>query len=207
MSELTKNRSIEFFESQFQRQVRDREYTLNPFEVLARDYIFGAVLDFGSGLGNLSLEAGRRGCRVLAVDASPTAVTRINMDAHAQALLVHAIQADLRTWKIDQHFDTIVAIGVLSFFSRRRALELLCEIQTHINPGGLAIINVLIEGTSYMGMFDTNSYYLFGRNELEEAFTGWTILLSKHQTFPAPDQTVKEFSTVIAKKPALPERF
>jgi len=195
------NRSVQFFETQFQRQVRHREYALNPFETLAQPYIAGSVLDLGSGLGNLSLEAGRRGCRVLAVDGSLTAVTRINADAHREGLLVHAIQVDLSSWRIDQQFDTIVAIGLLQFFGRRRALELLDDIQTHITPGGRAIITVLVEGTSYMGMFDPPDYYLFGKKELEKCFDGWTIEVSKHDSFPAPGQTLKEFSTVIAKKP------
>ena len=81
MIEVPRNQSVDFFETQFQRQVRDREYALNPFEALALDYLRGSVLDFGSGIGNLSLEAGRRGHRVTAVDASPTAVARINADA------------------------------------------------------------------------------------------------------------------------------
>jgi tellurite methyltransferase len=196
------SKSVEFFETQFQRQVRDQDYLLNPFEALAKEYVRGSVLDLGSGLGNLSLEAGRLGCRVLAVDASPTAVARINIDAHREGLCVHAIQADLRTWTIDQCFDTIVAIGVLSCFSRQRAFELLHQIQEHVNPDGSAFVNVHTDGTSYMALFDPTGYYLFGRNELKEAFHGWTILHSKHETFPAPGQTVKEFATVIARKPA-----
>jgi hypothetical protein len=55
----------------FNAQVRDKEYALDPFEILAPDHVKGSVLDLGCGLGNLSPEAGRRGQRVVAVDASP----------------------------------------------------------------------------------------------------------------------------------------
>ncbi len=196
------NRSVEFFETQFQRQIREQDYALNPFETLALNYLTGRVLDLGSGLGNLSLEAGRRGHRVVAVDASPAAVARINTDAQRQGLPVQAIQADIERWIIDQSFDTIVAIGILMFFRRKRALELLCAIQEHINPGGRAIVSVLIEGTTYVGMFQSENYYLFGRNELSERFAGWSILSSWHETFPAPEGTRKDFSTVIVEKPS-----
>lgn len=37
---------------------------------------------------------------------------------------------------------------------------------------GLAIINVLTEGTTFMGMFKPNNYYLWGRRELEDQFKG-----------------------------------
>jgi tellurite methyltransferase len=194
-------KSIEFFDTQFQRQVRDKEYALNPFETLALDYLTGSVLDLGSGLGNLSLEAGRRGHRVVAVDASPTAIARINTDAQREELPVQAIQADIGSWTIDRLYDTIIAIGLLMFYRREPALKLLRSIQEHVSPGGRAIVNVLIEGTTFMGMFDPDNYYLFQRSELEEQFTGWTILTSRYETFPAPGGTRKEFSTVIAEKP------
>lgn len=195
------NRSVEFFETQFQRQVRQRDYALNPFETLALDYLTGTVLDLGCGLGNLSLEVGRRGHSILAVDASPAAIARINTDAQREGLPVRAIQADIERWIIDRPYDTIVAIGLLMFFRRERALDLLRAIQEHVNPGGRAIVNVLIEGTTFMGMFDQDNYYLFRRNELEERFAGWNILLSRCESFPAPGETRKEFSTLIAEKP------
>jgi len=200
MREAIHKKSVEFFETQFQRQVRDKEYALNPFETLALGYLTGSVLELGSGLGNLSLEAGRRGHRVVAVDASPTAIARINTDAHREGLQVQAIEADIGKWTIDQPYDTIVAIGLLMFFRREPALRLLRAIQEHVIPGGRAIVNVLIEGTTYMGMFDPANYSLFRRSELEEQFAGWVILSSRYETFPAPGQTRKEFSTVIAEK-------
>ena len=196
------NESVEFFDTQFQRQVRERDYALNPFETLALAYLKGTVLDLGSGLGNLSLEAGRRGHDVVAVDASLAAVSRINVDAQREGLSVQAIQANITSWSISQTYDTIVAIGLLMFFRREEALDLLRAIQDHVNPGGRAVVNVLIEGTTYLGMFDPENYYLFPRNELEERFAGWKILSSRYETFPGPGETRKEFSTVIAEKPS-----
>ena len=193
-------KSLEFFDTQFLRQVREHEYELNPFETVALEYLKGSILDLGSGLGNLSLEAGRRGHRVVAVDASATAIERINADAKRESLPVQAIQVDLETWTIDESYDTIVAIGLLMFFRREHALTLLCAVQEHVKPGGRAIVNVLIEGTTFMGMFDSNNYCLFGRDELEERFAGWTILSSEHQSFPAPEGTTKEFATLVAEK-------
>ncbi len=200
MQNDTPNKSIAFFDSQFQRQVQQQDFTLNPFETLALDHLNGTILDLGSGLGNLSLEAGRRGHDVLAVDASPAAVARINDRAQQEKFPVQAVRADIETWNIERTYDTIVAIGLLMFFRRERALELLHDIREHINPGGRAIVNVLIEGTTFTGFFDVGNYYLFRRNELEESFAGWKILSSRQETFSAPEETCKEFSTVIAEK-------
>ena len=195
------NRSVDFFDAQFQRQIGERDYGLNPFETLALDYLKGTVLDLGSGLGNLSLEAGRRGHKVVAVEASAAAVERINVDAQRQKLPVKAIQADVESWPIDREYDTIVAIGLLMFFRRERALDLLRAMQEHVNPGGRAIVNVLIEGTTFTGMFDPDNSYLFAVDEIDSRFAAWNILVSRRETFPAPGETLKRFSTVIAEKP------
>jgi tellurite methyltransferase len=185
MEYMFNKKSLAFFENQFQRQVRDQEYALNPFETLALDYLKGSVLDLGCGLGKLSLEAGRRGHRVVAVDASPTAVARLNKDAQREWLPVRGVQADIENWTTDESYDTIVVIGLLMFFCRETALKLLTAVQEHVKPGGRAIVNVLIEGTTYLGMFDPDNDCLFRRNKLEERFDAWTILESRTQTFPA----------------------
>lgn len=196
------NRSVEFFEAQFQRQDREGEYALNPFETLALDHLRGTVLDLGCGLGNLSLEAARRGHRVVAVDASPTAVARIARDASREGLPVHAVEADVERWRIDRPYDTVVAIGLLMFFPRQRALRLLDALRAGVRPGGRLILNVLTEGTTYMEMFDGERYCLLTRAEIEERLAGWNLLCVREETFPAPGDARKEFVTVIAEKPA-----
>lgn len=200
MINIRDNHTVSFFETQFQKQVRDNEFALNPFEQLALKYLEGDILDLGAGLGNLCLEAGRRGHSVLAVEASPTAVIRINKDARQEGLAVKAIQEDIENWRIDRTYNTIIAIGLLMFFRRDTAMTLLDAIQDHVKPGGVAIVNTLIEGTTFMGMFDPDKYCLFARGELEQRFSGWHVLESVYQSFPAPEGTVKEFSTVVAKK-------
>jgi tellurite methyltransferase len=198
---MTRNQSIAFFDTQFQRQVASHEFALNPFEQATLPYVSGRVLDLGSGLGNLSIEAARRGASVTAVDASPTAIARIKDAAAREQLPIDPHVADLgAAYSVERDFDTIVAIGLLMFFRRERALELLSDIQRHVAPRGRAIINVLIEGTTFMGMFEQDHYYLFGRGELEQRFAGWNILLLKQETFEAPGGTRKDFTTLVAEK-------
>jgi tellurite methyltransferase len=70
----------------------------------------------------------------------------------------------------------------------------------YVRPDGIAIVNVLIEGTTYLDMFEPGRYYLFGENELTDQFAGWEILESKYESFEAPGSTIKRFATVIARK-------
>lgn len=196
--------SVQFFESQFQRQVAAGTLELNPFEKACLPYLKGRVLDFGCGVGNLAIAAARSGCSVLALDASPTAMAYLRNVASKEKLRIDAVQADLRAYELEQDFDAVVSIGLLMFFDCPTALRQLAMLQAHVWPGGTAIVNVLVEGTTFLDMFDAQGYCLFGRDEMLKRFAGWSILSSEYQEFPAPGGTVKAFATVVAQKPMQP---
>jgi tellurite methyltransferase len=193
--------SIRFFETQFQRQVDTGELALNPFERLALPHLEGEVLDLGCGLGNLALEAARAGCRVTALDGSPTGIARIREAAANQGLAMEAHEADLSHYAIDRDYDAIVAIGLLMFFPRARAEAMLADVIGHVKPGGVAVLNVLTEGTSFLGMFEPGHCHLFPVGAMRGAMPGWEVLVEARDSFPAPGDTVKVFDTVIARRP------
>lgn len=195
------NRSVEFFDRQFARQVGTQEFKLNPFEQAIVPLLFGKVIDLGCGLGNLSVAAARKGCCVSALDASPTAIAHLKRRAAEEKLALTAREADLCRMDIDGEFDCVVAIGLLMFFPRGPASEALGLIKRLVKSGGLAAVNVLIEGTTFMDMFDPDGYYLFRESELAEAFAGWKTEYSKYESFPAPRGTIKRFSTLVARRP------
>jgi tellurite methyltransferase len=195
--------SVRFFDEQFQRQIRAGDLALNPFEQAALPYLQGRVLDFGCGLGNLACAAARRGCSVLALDASAAAIDSLKARSAAEGLAVEARQADLRDYEIttiDGQFDVVVSIGLLMFFDCATARRALARLQAAVADDGVAIINVLVEGTTYFEMFDAQSHCLFARDEVERAFAGWQILHSEFRDFPAPGERVKSFVTLVAQK-------
>jgi tellurite methyltransferase len=172
------NRSIAFFEKQFCTQAQERSYALNPFEQRTLPYLFGHVLDLGCGLGNLSVAAARGGCRVLALDAAATAVNDLRRRARELDLAVTVEFVDLAQYRIAASFDCIVAIGLLMFFSPHAATERMKDISNAVKPGGIAAINVLIEGTTYLDMFEPNHYHLFREKDFVKCFDGWEIVES-----------------------------
>jgi tellurite methyltransferase len=198
---MKSNQSISFFDTQFQKQIAGDDFALNPFELATREFVRGRTLDLGCGLGNLSIEAARRGASVVAVDASPAAIERIREVAARERLKIDPVLADLERYPIREQFDTVIAIGVVMFFRREKAFALLEEIKRSVAPGGRAIVNVLTEGTTYMGMFDPRNYTLLARDGLRERFQGWEILFSRHDSFAASENTIKEFATLVAQKP------
>jgi tellurite methyltransferase len=193
--------SLEFFDRQFRRQVEQRDFQLNPFELEVLPHLHGRVLDFGCGLGNLAMAAAAQGCPVLALDASPTAIAALHRRAQAAALPVEAIEADLRHYRIGEDFDCVVSIGLLAFLDCATALRVLSMLQDRVRRGGIIALNTLIAGTSYLDMFGAADYCLFARDELPGRFAGWEILHSGFSDFDAPGQTVKSFVTLIARKP------
>lgn len=193
--------SIRFFDAQFQRQLRDADLQLNPFEQATLPYLYGRVLDYGCGLGNLARAAARQGCTVVAMDASPTAIRHLCEAALAESLPIEAVEADLRDHRLQESFDAVVSIGLLMFFDCPTAFAQLAQLQSRVKPGGIAAINVLVEGTTYLEMFDPAGHCLFARDELPRRFAGWEVLRLDRQDFPAPGARVKSFVTLIARRP------
>ncbi len=196
--------SVQFFDQQFQRQLSAQALQLNPFEIAALPWLHGRVLDYGCGLGNLALAAAQRGCDVLALDASPTAIQHLRLRAVAEKLPLRAVEADLRDHPLDEHYDTVVCIGLLMFMHCDQALRQLAQLQQRLRPGGTAIVNVLVEGTTYMDMFDPQDHCLLTAQQLRAQFAGWQIEHDARQDFPAPQGQLKAFLTLIARKPSVP---
>ena len=204
MKKRLPNRSVEFFDTQFQRQSAQGEYALNPFEAAVLPLLAGRVLDFGCGIGNLAVAAAQNGCEVTALDASPAAIEDLRKRATKLALRVKASVADLRAYEIPEGYDSIVSIGLLMFFPRPLAELGLQRIRDAVPPGGLAAVNVLIDGTTFMDMFDPPDYHLFHESELQAAFSGWTVEYLKLESFPAPGNTGKRVCTIAARRPHRP---
>ena len=199
--------SVQFFDTQFQRQAAAGEFSLNPFEARALPHVRGEVIDLGCGLGNLACAAAARGARVLALDASPAAIESLAARTRAGALAVEALAADLRDYMPIGEFDTVVAIGLFMFFPCPVARRQLARAMDAVRPSGTLIVNVLIEGTTFMGMFDKEAgYCLFDEDELPRTLSGWELLDDRVEQFPAPGGFVKRFRTTIARRPPLKVR-
>jgi tellurite methyltransferase len=200
---MSADRGIRFFDRQFKQQVHEKGLGLNPFEQAALPHLRGHMLDFGCGMGQLAIAAARAGCSVLALDASEVAIEHLRKAATDENLNIDARKADLREHRLQEDFDSIVSIGLLMFFDCNTARRSLADLKAHLRAGGTMVVNVLIQGTTYMDMFDQDSYCLFDRETLSSSFEGWEMISSEFSDFPAPGGLNKAFSTVVARKPAV----
>ena len=199
---MKKPRAVSFFGAQFERQIAAHEYKLNPFEERALPYLSGDVLDLGCGLGNLSLAAAARGARVMALDACENAVDDLAQRALASGLDIRVRAIDLKGWRPDEAYDAVACIGLLMFFGRDDALAGVGAVRDAVRAGGVAVVNAMIEGSTFTAMFDPDEHYLFKPAELSAPFAGWEILHDSEEEFPASGDKVKRFRTLIARRPA-----
>jgi len=197
-----KPRAVEFFGEQFQRQIAAHDYRLNPFEERALPHLSGKVLDLGCGLGNLALAAAARGAQVTAYDACENAVEDLAERAIASGLDVWVRTVDLKGWRPEERYDAVNCIGLLMFFAREEALAGLLAVRDAVRPGGVAVVNALVAGTTFLAMFDPDEYYLFEPEEIVAPFAGWEVLHDAVEDFPAPGDKAKRFRTFIARRPA-----
>jgi tellurite methyltransferase len=195
------NHSLAFFSRQFESQIARGEFALNPFETRALPHLHGQVIDLGCGLGNLALAAGRRRLDVKALDGCPHAVASLQQRADAEHLHIRADVAELSTWQADGLYDSVVCIGLLMFFRCETARALIGELRRSTRPGGVLVLNVLVEGTTFMSMFERGAYCLFPQHELRALFDDWSILEEVVEAFPAGRSELKRFVTLIARAP------
>jgi tellurite methyltransferase len=194
--------AVTWFGAQFERQIAAHDYQLNPFEERALPFLAGRVLDLGCGLGNLAMAAAARGSQVTAYDACENAVDDLAERALASGLPVWVRQIDLRGWRPEETYDAVVCVGLLMFFARADALAGLHAVRDAVKPGGIAVVNALIAGTTFLAMFDPKAYHLFEPEELAAPFAGWEVLHDLTEDFPATGNRVKRFRTLIVRRPA-----
>ncbi len=195
-------RAVEFFGAQFARQIAAHDYKLNPFEERALPYLSGKVLDLGCGLGNLALAAAARGAKVTAYDACENAVGDLAGRAMASGLDIWVRAIDLEGWRPQESYDAVNCIGLLMFFAREDALAGLEAVRDAVRPGGVAVVNAMIAGSTFLAMFDPDAYYLFEPDEIAAPFAGWEVLHDSIEEFPAPGDKLKRFRSLIVRRPA-----
>jgi tellurite methyltransferase len=197
-----KPRAVEYFGAQFERQIAAHDYKLNPFEERALPYLSGKVLDLGCGLGNLALAAAARGAHVTAYDACQVAVDDLAERALASGLDVWVKAVDLKGWRPEETYDAVNCIGLLMFFAREDALAGLAAVRDAVRPGGIAVVNAMIAGSTFLAMFEPDAYCLFEPEEIAAPFAGWEVLHDSIEDFPAAGDKVKRFRTLIARRPS-----
>ena len=122
-----------------------------------------SVLDLMCGYGRHSLELGRRGLKVTAVDNLPYYINEIKEKAANENLQVESICTDVLELQIEKQYDAAICMGnSLQFFNEKDILRLLSNISDHLRPAGKLLINTWSIAEIAMKDFRDKSWNRFG---------------------------------------------
>lgn len=98
------------------------------------------VLDVGVGQGRNALALARRGCEVLGVDTSRTAVDQVNRLAKKDKLPLEARLQDFMTYEPDRAFDAVLCFGLFPELDLRGCASLVGRLHHWTRPGGVLFL-------------------------------------------------------------------
>ena len=135
------------------------DYIINEGNLKPEDH----VLDIMCGYGRHSLELGRRGIGVTAVDNLCDYINEIKDKTETEKLPVESLCEDVLEMQIDQQYDAAICMGnSLQFFNEQESLKLLSTISEHLKLGGKFFINTWSIAEIAMKNFKEKSWSRFG---------------------------------------------
>ena len=121
------------------------------------------VLDLMCGYGRHTLELGKRGYSVTAVDNLEAYVSEINTHAQAEGLPVKGVVADAAHLILEGTYDAIICMGNrFSFFKEEEAVSILQKLSSHLRKGGRLVINSWMIGEIAIRHFKEKDWYPVG---------------------------------------------
>lgn len=155
----------------------------------------GLAWDVACGAGRHALLLARRGLRVLATDLSWQGLRRLRAHAHAEALPVFLVHADLETWRPrpGRRFDVIVN----TYFLLR---DLFPVYRESLAPGGWLLFETYnVDEIETLGG-DIRRAFALERGELREAFADFEIVAYEEGVLETAEGE-RGLARMIARKP------
>ena len=141
-----------------------------------------SVLDLGCGAGRNALPLARAGMTVTAVDVSQAACAMMTQIAAESSLPISVVQRDLRTYDFIDHYDVVIAHGILHLLPTTERAQLLKRMQSHTRPSGANVVAVFTNRIPAPPDLSDAFIGLFEEDELFNAYQDWETLLKRSYT-------------------------
>jgi SAM-dependent methyltransferase len=152
------------------------------------------VLDIMCGYGRHTLELGRRGISITAVDNLNDYIDEIKEKASEQNLPVDAVTADVLHVNLNEAYDAAICMGnSFAFFDKSDAVTILKNISSHLKPNGVLIINSWMIAEIAIKHFKEKDWHYAGEYKcmLEYKYCFHPSRIESEQTIISPDGIVE----------------
>ena len=159
----------------------------------------GKILDIMSGYGRHTLELGRRGIQVTAIDNLQDYIDEIKIKASEQNLPIESIRSDVLNVKLNGVYDAAICMGnSFAFFDKDDALKVLKNISNHLKPNGVLIINSWMIAEIAIKYFKEKDWHYAGEYKcmLEYKYCFFPSRIESEQTIISPDGVVESVKGV-----------
>jgi 2-polyprenyl-3-methyl-5-hydroxy-6-metoxy-1,4-benzoquinol methylase len=128
------------------------EWIFKMIEPLIPDFAPLAVLDYGCGIGRLTLPLAWRARTVVAVDRSPALVARARKEAATRGVTNTSFLTPDEFDASGRRFDLVVCHGVLQRLQPANGLALVRRLADRVSPGGIGVFHFPYVSTTPAGV-------------------------------------------------------
>lgn len=136
----------------------------------------GNVLDIGGGVGRNTLFLARHGFSIDVIDLSEVGLEKIATEAAQENLPVTTTLGDITELGITKTYSVIIAAYILHHIQNKAARDLIENIRSHTEPGGLNIIGTFTKDGDFYRNDIADERFFPDTNELKGLYKDWKII-------------------------------
>lgn len=151
-----------------------------------------SILNIGCGEGKSAMFFARNGYMVSACDTSENNLQKAKKSADKAGLDINFFNADILNYRIETKFDIIYACGALQYIPPEERARVFKMFQDQTNPGGLNVINVIVE-KNFIPVapdWDKNAYLYETAEVFKYYGANWKFELMEESYFDCISSTI-----------------